>query len=77
MISQFNGIPCDECLLKDICKHVGKIDALWQRIALVSSGSEVNKITREDTLNVRVCMSCECQNMEREEEHEPQTPTCV
>lgn len=67
MISQFNGIPCDKCRLKDICKHVGKLDALWQRIALVSSGSEVNKITREDSLNVMVSMSCECQHMEREE----------
>lgn len=69
MINQFNGIRCGECRLKDICKHVGKLDALWQRIALVSSGSEVNKITREDSLNVMVCMSCECQHMEREEEH--------
>ena len=68
MISQFNRIPCDKCRLKDICKHVGKLDALWQRIALVSSGSEVNKITREDTLNVMVCMSCECQHMELEED---------
>lgn len=68
MISQFNRIPCDECRLKDICKHTGKLDALWQRIALASSGSEVNKITREDKLNVMVCMSCECQHMEREED---------
>lgn len=68
MISQFNSIPCDECRLKDICKHTGKLDALWQRIALVSSGSEVNKITREDTLDVTVCMSCKCQHMEREED---------
>lgn len=68
MINQFNNIPCDECRLKDICKHVGKLDALWQRIALASSGSEVNKITREDTLNVTVCMSCKCQHMEREED---------
>lgn len=67
MIKQFNHLPCDECRLKDICKHVGKLDALWQRIALASSGSEVNKITREDTLNVMVCMSCECQHMERED----------
>ena len=68
MISQFNRVPCDECRLKDICKHTGKLDALWQRIALVSSGSEVNKITSEDTLNVMVFMSCECQHMEREED---------
>lgn len=69
MINQINGIRCDECRLKDICKHVGKLNALWQRIALVSRGSEVNKITREDSLNVMVCMSCECQHMEREEEY--------
>ena len=67
MISQFNSTLCDSCRLKDICKHVGKLDALWQRIALVSSGSEVNKITREDTLDVKVTMTCLCQHYERRE----------
>ena len=70
MICQFNSTPCDICRLKDICKHVGKLDALWQRIALVSSGSEVNKITREDTLNVMVSMSCKCEHFEGEQEEE-------